>query len=62
MRRYGMELNRAARSVIQEALDIREGETLVITADSISDAVVAESLAARFPVHRRGPSTFRVGQ
>lgn len=45
MRRYGMELNRASRSVIQDALGIREGETLVITADSISDEIVAESLA-----------------
>jgi len=40
-----MELNRAARSVVVDALGMREGETLVITADSISDGVVAESLA-----------------
>jgi len=45
MRRYGLELNHAARSVIRDALAIQKGESLVITADTISDAVVAESLA-----------------
>lgn len=45
MRSYGFELNKAAKRIIEDALEIRQGETLVITADTASDAVVAEALA-----------------
>ena len=45
MRKYEFELNRSARTIVERALELQAGETLVITADTTSDATVAEALA-----------------